>query len=594
MTTPPRLGLDTKLSVNDGVTAIAYAGLPTPITPPHSAYGSRPSSMRSWSDVPCSADSSGLHSYPTTPVHSFTNKWPDDDQSTECPACHSHFEQTKDLVAHFKHGLCSTISRRSSLGALHQNSSLLSTEHGCGQYQPNLGVDMLMGEAPEFTEPVSKIRGLKEQSIHLQLLGDGHSEHHNQQLHTEVSSSNVGIASRDVHQHIPGDGLSIQGFATSSASGLASPASYEQTHHQSVTDSNVHLRTRQPPTAAWHRPLRTTDVFAEQPAYFGSDLFPTLQQMTSEPPFDENSHHHYEGTLSGFNDNINGSAYGTNFHAVHASLYQHSQVIVPSQVSPHDVYNPTAFQECSDLEHQVDTFPSSFASSSGFLESSLLIGPPSPLCAYLDYSDEGEYHAPKEATELNDSRRHRATRASTCSSMSRKRCSKRSRTSERKTWHSHQTAGIEVQCAGEQFPLNGPTKHHTRKSKKVHVCNHIKSNGSVCEAAFERSEHLKRHQGSHTPKRNYPCPVEKCVQKNIAIQRPDNAGDHFKTHLRPTKPGKRNVQVQWPELRAGILEMYAANEKSRLRAKKLIDNLQSWFDSGMSDISTRQRREHKL
>ena len=90
--------------------------------------------------------------------------------------------------------------------------------------------------------------------------------------------------------------------------------------------------------------------------------------------------------------------------------------------------------------------------------------------------------------------------------------------------------------------------------------------------------------GSHDSKANrkYPCPL--CPERKIG--RPDNAGDHFKTHLRPKTKGKRNDHVDWEIHHDAILDSYEDKKVS----KKLQDGLRRWMDAGMPDTSGSNRR----
>lgn len=110
----------------------------------------------------------------------------------------------------------------------------------------------------------------------------------------------------------------------------------------------------------------------------------------------------------------------------------------------------------------------------------------------------------------------------------------------------------------------------SERDTKPHKCLHQDTPHSrPCGRSFERSEHLKRHMGMHSSERPYPCPLPGCDKR---IGRPDNAGDHFKTHLRPPSKGKRNKHCDWPTLERCILAEYA--EKP---ATKLLNNLRKWI-----------------
>ena len=86
--------------------------------------------------------------------------------------------------------------------------------------------------------------------------------------------------------------------------------------------------------------------------------------------------------------------------------------------------------------------------------------------------------------------------------------------------------------------------------------------------------------GKHSLERKYPCPL--CPKK---IGRPDNAGDHFKTHLRAKTKGKRNDHVEWPVLHNAICNGY----EDKKVAKKLLDGLRRWIDAGKPETSGTRR-----
>ncbi|KAF2860199.1 hypothetical protein K470DRAFT_197486, partial [Piedraia hortae CBS 480.64] len=99
---------------------------------------------------------------------------------------------------------------------------------------------------------------------------------------------------------------------------------------------------------------------------------------------------------------------------------------------------------------------------------------------------------------------------------------------------------------------------------KQHVCDELDEDGKICGSRFERSEHLKRHKTKHSLQRKYPCPLEGCKG---AMARGDNAGDHFKTHLKGPRKGQRNRHIKWPELHSCLLMAYDEREATKMIAK---------------------------
>ncbi|KAK5138537.1 hypothetical protein LTR08_000125 [Meristemomyces frigidus] len=88
-----------------------------------------------------------------------------------------------------------------------------------------------------------------------------------------------------------------------------------------------------------------------------------------------------------------------------------------------------------------------------------------------------------------------------------------------------------------------------------------------CTAKFERSEHLKRHQKTHSDTREYLCPLPGCDRTNKGISRSDNATDHFKTHLKGPRKGQRNKHFEYPELRNCLLKVYPPKEAHKMISK---------------------------
>ncbi|KAI7152554.1 hypothetical protein KC349_g8921 [Hortaea werneckii] len=108
---------------------------------------------------------------------------------------------------------------------------------------------------------------------------------------------------------------------------------------------------------------------------------------------------------------------------------------------------------------------------------------------------------------------------------------------------------------------------HFTKEGRVVVQNNpvLKPHKCHCGNSFERSEHLKRHQKSHSENRDYPCPLLGCKSKGSA--RGDNATDHFKTHLKKDIKGRRNQFIEWPELKIKILETYPPDRAHKMLGK---------------------------
>lgn len=117
----------------------------------------------------------------------------------------------------------------------------------------------------------------------------------------------------------------------------------------------------------------------------------------------------------------------------------------------------------------------------------------------------------------------------------------------------------------------------SRHSKK-HVCHHPTENSTqICAAAFERVEHLRRHEQIHLEERPYTCPLHlrpqyKC---NKLFGRRDNWRDHLKTHLSDTGAG-RNERIFF-EL---MFELLRESKHGQEESEKTINMLVKWKAKG--------------
>ena len=267
--------------------------------------------------------------------------------------------------------------------------------------------------------------------------------------------------------------------------------------------------------------------------------------------------------------------YDSNAH-VAGSFSQPPQVVVPSQLGPQDDYQMDQYPSYSQEDDMVHEFAQSFDANAGH-GGWQSVGPESPIEAYMGPSDDDEYVLVKDEYTGTPSRssNYRGHQPSPL----QKRHSKKARKSlaSGKAFCEFSTPHFDVRCEGSPFvvdPNTGriiPSSVGPRNSKP-HKCHAMKADGkTACGASFDRSEHLKRHAVSHTDERPYPCPLPDCKKR---IGRPDNAGDHFKTHLKGHSKGKRNNHVSFETLQDAILNHPAYDDK---KATKLLNNLKKFL-----------------
>ncbi|TKA81034.1 hypothetical protein B0A55_02492 [Friedmanniomyces simplex] len=140
--------------------------------------------------------------------------------------------------------------------------------------------------------------------------------------------------------------------------------------------------------------------------------------------------------------------------------------------------------------------------------------------------------------------------------------------------------GYEIDPVTKKVRYPGISKH-----LKPHPCNMLdEKTGQRCDARFDRSEHLKRHQAKHSDVRQYMCPLPDCTHKK-GMGRGDNAKDHFKTHLKSTAKGRRNKQFFWPEVKKALLLKFQDEKISN----NLITNIERWIRTSRDAACQRNR-----
>ena len=239
---------------------------------------------------------------------------------------------------------------------------------------------------------------------------------------------------------------------------------------------------------------------------------------------------------------------------------QGTQVIVPSQLSSDDAWSTMALQ-CSEYAspvHHGAAYSSSTVSASTSFSSYSGFTSPSPDEAYLMTSDD-EYLLVKHEVTCSPSPRLRSRTSG--ATRARKRGNKRGKPNPPRAFWTSQN-GTEVLLEGKwHFGDRGKAVPETAlPSSKPHQC-------LECTAKFERSEHLKRHQKTHSDKREYTCPLPGCEAGLKGISRSDNATDHFKTHLKGPRKGQRNKHFEYPVLRNRLLDVLPPKDAHKMIVK---------------------------
>lgn len=351
--------------------------------------------------------------------------------------------------------------------------------------------------------------------------------------------------------------------------------------------------TGSPSTDAWRPGSRIMNGFDTRSGGLGSVLFPStgldLHTVAPHAPSYEDLGPSFSQLSRKYNDpqitNI------SNYNCEH--VYQQSpSVVVPSQLSPMEDYTLSSMA----VEHtHSPVHPDMLASSFGSVTSSdmldyEMVEPESPVDAYFAHSDNEDYAIVKHdaaAIPTKDPLAHWYSESKSLPRRTKRRPSKRLRNGLKgATWYSHMSSDynciVDCDFNGWGMARDGTIQFAAPQRNNAHPCNYTNADGTLCGKRFARSEHLKRHEGTHSNDRPYPCPLAGCGKR---IQRPDNAGDHFKTHLRPPKTGKRNAHVEWSILESAIERAYEDKRKS----KKLLDGLRRWVENGMPEATSSRK-----
>lgn len=122
---------------------------------------------------------------------------------------------------------------------------------------------------------------------------------------------------------------------------------------------------------------------------------------------------------------------------------------------------------------------------------------------------------------------------------------------------------------------------HQDKKKSKYKCKLKKADGRECERQFDRVEHLRRHEHTHSGEKPFICVIslmrnekDEEITCGTRFSRRDNLRDHYKTHLSQTKAGRNG--------RIGFEKFYQIlREKEELdEAEKTITMLEKWRAAG--------------
>ena len=358
-------------------------------------------------------------------------------------------------------------------------------------------------------------------------------------------------------------------------------------HANSVDNLSLQPSSCSPTADTWGQSEAFSNTYAPNNVGLGSTLFPTPHGMnvpanSPSSVFDHigpSLHINFQYQSDPSAADVTQGSYGEPSH------FQQPRIVVPSQVSPQDDYTAQQLSIYTTPHHSHDVLQSSFSSGRIPFGDYEMVEPPSPQDVYFAHSEDEDYLMVKAeglpSPVLGPSSRRQAD----FPVRPRRRTSRRTRKpGNRTTWCRHDFNGCEISCQGTQCCIEGPRRIIFNKPDKPYKCKFVMEDGTPCVSGFDRSEDLKRHEGSHSGKegRKYFCPLKDCERK---IGRPDNAGDHFKTHLRPKTTGKRNAHFDWPVVQDAIWDAY----DDKKVAKKLLDGLRRWISAGMLDTSGGKR-----
>lgn len=424
-----------------------------------------------------------------------------------------------------------------------------------------------------YSQPATPVHGMNHQNDFRQQWSDGTD------VHASMSASLADTCSAgQMPQH-----TFASAFQPLSVCGGNMPnglPAYTSPEHPQIGSYGMDMSSNSPMRDTWSQPQQMSAAFNGHPG-LRNTLFQSSQGLGQEASPVASL---YVNPSHSVHTSLGASAfpnYDTAGPALNTSFYQAPQVVVPSQLSPQEDC-PMEQYSGYDQQDVEDGFTQSFDSSASSYTGWETMEPPSPEEAYFGKTEDGDFVPIKYEPSTPSRGQSRADSffdAGPSQARPRRRGSKRGRKSqaEGKCWYQTEVHNMELLCKGPRFSrrvgADGSIQYVSegRKDPKPHKCTYKDAAGNPCGGEFERSEHLKRHMSKHSSVRDYPCPLDDCDKK---ISRPDNAADHFRTHLREPVKGKRNKHCSFEKLQKAIIREYP--DKT---ATKLLNNLRKWVEA---------------
>lgn len=420
-----------------------------------------------------------------------------------------------------------------------------------------------------FSLPSTPSRGLPENARHpVQPFTE---DHMNVDLHTPFNSNqlNHNQLSQDlVHLNLEGQGNCELGQAAS------------WSNHATIStfpdDYKSYFGTEQA-EPVWREQHVPSESFLQQQTGLHTTLFPIGHELAA-------GHHDvshtpsYDGMACALSEGATAVS-GYPYNAPPTTCLQSPIIVEPNLLVHGFNYDNSHYSTNASLGSSPKEMSASFDSSLSSWEEIRTPSPDADLChesdGYVLVCEQDHDTSPVPAVNSRPGRTRQRSR----------RANKRSRKTQCTQERIIHGTGVTLTLEGESIAFEndklvrtGPGSH-----KKPFLCGQFRDDGTTCRAAFQRSEHLKRHMQSHSLERPYPCVLPKCIKK---IGRSDNACDHFRTHLQPDKPNKRNKHFHWREAERRI--RYGYDEK---KSAKILTNLQRWLQN-KSSIDPELRKAH--